>query len=447
MMATGFPSAVLILFLSVSINEVAFLNILQSYRRPVNIIALFNLLGFALLYFYQPSGDQMAASIGLMMIILVYLTNIVMLKSKFEDEILFLIVAMLTSIGMMILYRLDPNLGYQQMIWLLVGYLLFFGTAYLYQRFDDWDQLIYAYLGISLLFFMLTLVFGTTIKGATNWILIGRYGFQPSEIIKILFVLFMAAYFAHPEKLVISDRKFFRWRINLPGPYVWMGLVYLHMLFLVWQRELGTILLLFGIYMIVLYVFDGSRKNLLINGGMAILGAVGGGLLLHHVQVRIAAWLNPWADPAGQGYQISQSLFGIGAGGYFGTGIGNGHPEYIPEVNTDFIFSAICEEMGIFGGIAVVLLFFILVYRGIKITLTVRNRFHKAVALGLTVMFGLQAFIIIGGVIKLIPLTGITLPFISYGGSSLTTSFIALGILQAISAKAVSEEVVHVGTE
>ncbi|MDD2498436.1 MAG: FtsW/RodA/SpoVE family cell cycle protein, partial [Desulfitobacteriaceae bacterium] len=177
------------------------------------------------------------------------------------------------------------------------------------------------------------------------------------------------------------------------------------------------------------------------NMGMVLLGGLAGFAFVHHVQVRFMAWMNPWADVAGKGYQITQSLFAIGAGGFFGTGIGLGQPEYIPEVTTDFIFSAICEEVGVFGGVAVVLLYFILVYRGIKITLNIKDCFHKAVALGISVMLGFQSFIIIGGVIKLIPLTGITLPFISYGGSSLTTSFIALGILQATSFKAVGEEV------
>ena len=144
-------------------------------------------------------------------------------------------------------------------------------------------------------------------------------------------------------------------------------------------------------------------------------------------------WIDPWSDITDKGYQITQSLFAIASGGFFGTGIGMGRPDMVPAVTTDFIFAAICEELGVFGGVAVVLLFMLLIYRGIKIILGVKNRFNKILGFGIAVMFGLQTFIIIGGVIKLIPLTGITLPFVSYGGSSLTTSFIALGIMQAIS--------------
>ena len=164
---------------------------------------------------------------------------------------------------------------------------------------------------------------------------------------------------------------------------------------------------------------------------MAILGYK----FLYHIQVRVATWLNPWDDISNTGYQITQSLFAIASGGYFGKGIGNGSPGYIPEVHSDFIFSAVCEEMGVFGGAAIILLFFLIAYRCFKIAITAKNPFDKAVCLGLTLMFSVQTFIIVGGVIKMIPLTGITLPFVSYGGTSIVVNFISLGIIQAISAK------------
>lgn len=400
-------------------------------------------MAFTLLYFYQkPFGNLLLYS-GALMVGIVYLTNILMIKLKYEDKILFLIVSMLSSMGVIMLYRLDPVLGFKQIIWFVVGNVLFFAISFIYLKIKFWDKLIYIYPLLSLILFTITLVFGAKVKGATNWIVIGQFSFQPSEIIKILFVFFMAAYYRYPEKLAINEFKFFKRNITLESKYVFMFLTYLHMGFLVIQKELGTVLLLFFIYVTLLYVFDHKLKFLLANVGIATVGGLIGWALLHHVQVRVEAWLNPWGDISGKGYQITQSLFGIGAGGFFGTGLGLGHPEFIPEVSTDFIFSAICEEMGIFGGIAVVLLYFILVYRGIKITLNVKDIFHKVVALGITVMLGFQSFIIIGGVTGLIPLTGITLPFISYGGSSLTSSFIALGILQVVSLKPAGEEGDH----
>lgn len=423
------------------------MSVLQNYRRPVNIIALINFTAFSLLYFYLKPSDHLFVLAGALMIGTVYLTNVLMIRLEFEDEILFLIISMLSTLGIIILFRLDPNLGFKQVIWFLLGNILFFCAALIYRKQNFWDRLIYVYPLISFILFCLTLLVGTKIKGATNWVFIGKLGFQPSEIIRLLFIFFIAAYLRHPEKLAISKFKFYQREFSVDSKKVFMFLIYMHLFFLAMQKELGSALLFFFIYMILLYVFDSNLKFFLANAGIAALGGLAGFSLVHHVQVRVEAWLNPWADIAGKGYQITQSLFGIGSGGFFGTGLGLGRPEYIPEVHTDFIFSAICEEMGIFGGIAVVLLYFILVYRGIKIAMAVKDSFHKAVALGIAVMFGFQAFIIIGGVIRLIPLTGITLPFISYGGSSLTTGFIALGILQGVSSKSGGEEDIDAAAE
>ena len=189
----------------------------------------------------------------------------------------------------------------------------------------------------------------------------------------------------------------------------------------------------------MLYIYENDRLLLLANLLAAFFVGFAGYKLLRHIQIRIQNWINPWDDIANTGYQITQSLFAIAAGGFFGRGLGLGSPEVIPEVYSDFIFAAICEEMGIFGGVAIILLYLIFMYRGLKIALALGDGFDKSISLGISIMFGFQTFIIIGGVIKFIPLTGITLPFISYGGSSLVTSFVSLGILQAISAKGGAE--------
>ena len=212
------------------------------------------------------------------------------------------------------------------------------------------------------------------------------------------------------------------------------GVTYLYILFLVLQRDWGTILVVFLIFLFMIYVYEQQKWFLPANVVAAAVVGVLGYLFLYHIQVRVGVWLNPWSDVSNKGYQIAQSLFAIASGGYFGRGLGNGAPDYIPEVHTDFIFSAICEEMGVFGGAAVIILFFLLAYRCFKITLNTTNSYNKAVGLGLTLMFALQTFIIIGGVTKFIPLTGITLPFVSYGGTSIVVSFASLGIMQAISA-------------
>ncbi|MDR0405345.1 MAG: FtsW/RodA/SpoVE family cell cycle protein, partial [Clostridiales bacterium] len=282
------------------------------------------------------------------------------------------------------------------------------------------------YLGLSVCLFVLTQAIGVTVGGARNWIVLAGRSFQPSEVIKILFVLFLASYFGADRSKKIR---------KIPERYMIAAVTYVFMGFLILQREWGSTLVFFLTYFILMYIYDHDVLLLLANALMTGVVGAAGMLTMRHIQVRVQSWLNPWEDIANTGYQITQSLFAIASGGFFGRGIGLGNPEFIPEVHSDFIFSAICEEMGIFGGAAVILLYFIFIYRGVKIALMLPEGFDKAAALGITVMFAFQTFIIIGGVIKLIPLTGITLPFVSYGGSSLVSSFISLGILQAISAK------------
>ena len=193
------------------------------------------------------------------------------------------------------------------------------------------------------------------------------------------------------------------------------------------------LLIFYSIFIALQFIYEENRKLILYNLLLFIVAGVAGYFLFDHVRIRFQIWLDPWKYIDNKGYQITQSLFAIATGGFFGTGIGLGHPDFIPEVYTDFIFSAICEEMGIFTGIGVIMLFLILVYRGFKIAISQDDKFFRIVALGISILFGIQSFIIFGGVLKLIPLTGITIPFVSYGGSSMVSSFIALGILQVAS--------------
>lgn len=405
-----------------------------SYRRPVSLIVLVNVIGYGLLYFYKKPYDPYILYAGLSAVLLITLSYLIILKARMGDEYLFLITSMLSSLGIIMLYRLDRVQGFKQIVWFGISIALFFGSYFFSRRIRIWDKLMYFYPACALILFLATLALGRSIRGARNWIIIGRFSIQPSELIKVLFVFFIAAFlYRYKDGLnetIISRNKIFK----LKPLHLLMGIAYMHMGFMVIQEEWGTALLLFFVYFMLLYVFVNNPPFLLINGVLAAVGGAGGVLFVNHVKVRVVTWLNPWADIAGKGYQITQSLFAIGSGGFFGTGLGLGRPDFIPEVNTDFIFSAICEEMGIFGGVAVVLFYFILAYRGFKIVLNTSEYFTKVLALGITLIFGFQTFIIIGGVIKLIPLTGITLPFISYGGSSLCVSFMALGILQAISA-------------
>jgi cell division protein FtsW (lipid II flippase) len=321
------------------------------------------------------------------------------------------------------IYRIDPNLGMKQLLWLSGGIAVFYLTYFAIKLIRGWDRWITLYIGASYFLFIMTFLLGTRKYGAINWINIGGISFQPAEITKILVIFIIASYYNKPD-------VFKKYRYS---DYILMGIIYSFIALLFLQRDLGTALIFYGIFLFVQFIYEEKRKLILYNIGLSSIGAILGYVLFDHVKIRIQTWIDPWSFIDNKGYQITQSLFAIAEGGFFGTGLGLGHPEFIPLAYTDFIFSAICEEMGIFTGIGIIMLFLILVYRGFKIALNQNNKFYKILAIGVSLLFGIQSIIILGGVLKLLPLTGITLPFVSYGGSSILSSFIALGILQVSS--------------
>lgn len=404
-----------------------------TYRKPLNFIIALNLLAYSVMFCNLKPYKVETLYFGLGIIFMICTAYFIILKTKLGDEYLFLIVSMLISLGITMIYRLDNNTGIKQAIWTAIGIVLFFAVCQTFRLLKIWDKLAVYYMVASVFLFLITLLLGRNINGATNWIVIGKLSFQPLEISKILYILFLACYFKKPDQLFFNGAKFDETKRIKLNKLVLVLFTFINIFFLMLQREWGSILLISFIYIIILYVFGNDVIFFLCNILMTIPVALFGYYFVHHIKVRIDTWLNPWADIAGKGYQITQSLFAICSGGYFGTGLGLGRPDMVPAVNTDFIFSAICEEMGILTGVAVILLYMLLTYRGLKIVMKVKMKFYKVLSLGITTMLGLQTFIIIGGVIKLIPLTGITLPYISYGGSSLVSSFIILGILQAIS--------------
>ncbi|HAE62462.1 MAG TPA: cell cycle protein [Eubacteriaceae bacterium] len=421
---------------------------IYNVYKPFRMVMFFNVLAFTLMFLHEDKKDFITLAWGIGIILLIFGVYVLIKWRHWGDEYLFLISSMLVSIGLMMIYRLDPDIGKRQIVWFAGGASLFLLSYLIFNLMPMWNskKLYYIYPAASFLLFTLTLAYGRRIGGAINWLSIAGINIQPLEVIKLLFIFFTASYYKHRESLKALSLKIKGNDFRIKSIYIYGVLSYIHMGFLVLQREWGGALLFFLIYFTLLYIFESNLKFMLANVFFAGAGSLGGILFLSHIQTRIDIWLNPWADISGKGYQITQSLFAIGSGGFFGTGIGLGSPELIPEVHTDFIFSAICEEMGIFGGTGVILLYLLLVYRGIKISLKINDIFYKALALGISIMIGFQTFIIIGGVVKMIPLTGITLPFISYGGSSLISSFIALGILQAISSgKSIQMEETHEG--
>lgn len=401
--------------------------------KPLILLVIANVLGILLVMINKDIQSENIITLCAIMCGVNLIAYIAINLFALGDAYLFVIISMLSSIGIIMQTRIDSDNGIRQMKLYLVGVVCFFITIIVYKIFHKyWNKLLIFYFSLSMLSFIATAIFGTVRNGSKNWIIINGISIQPSEFVRILFVLSLAAVLTNGRikktDNSCDDKSLKRLRLGMTA-----AVAYINAGCLLLQREWGIAVLFFAIYLSYLFIYGESKLFFAGN----VLAAIGAGAIgvtfMSHIQVRVSTWLDPFADVTGKGYQIVQSMFAIAAGGFSGSGIGNGSPYFIPIVSSDFIFSAICEEMGILGGIAVLLLYFVLVYRGFKIALSSTNPFNKAVSIGLSVMLGVQTFIIVGGVVKLIPLTGITLPFISYGGSSMITTFIALGILQSIS--------------
>lgn len=367
-----------------------------------------------------------------------FIVQIIILKGKLcKDKWLFPIVMFFSCIGIIMLGRLKPILCVPQIRWLLIGMAVMVLVLMLAKYFEEILQYQYI-LGVVTLFVLcLSLLFGTEIGGSKNWLILGPIQVQPSEFGKILLVLFLSSYLSDHRQMLTEVKKRFLFldlpplRFIAPLLCIW-GIA---ILMFVIQRDLGSALLFFCMAVGMTYMATGSKSYVFIALCFFGVGALLSYVLFSHVQVRFNIWLDPWADPTGQAYQVVQSLFAFGAGGVWGTGFAHGQPLLIPEVHTDFIFSAIGEEMGFLGCSAIMLGYMLFFYRGVKIALNCQKDLYMLSAAGFAVAFFLQAFIIIAGVTKFLPLTGITLPFISYGGSSMVSGFIMVGLLLALSNK------------
>lgn len=368
------------------------------------------------------------------------------------DPYLLPVTALLSTLGILFIFRLDEDLARQQSIWLVVGLVAFLLTLVFVRRLD-WLRDYRFIIGIGgVLLLLLTLAVGREIQGARLWIVLGPVRFQPAEFAKIMLVVFFAAYLVDMrEVLTVSTRRV----LGLPLPPIrylapLLTIWGLSLILMIFMRDLGMSLLFFGALLALLYVATGRFFYVAVGLVLFIAGSYALYHVFPHVQVRVDIWLDPWADVTGRGYQIVQSLFALAAGGLFGRGLGQGYlilqsgDTIIPALETDFIFSAIGEELGLVGAMGIILLYLIFLARGLRIAAKARDDFSRLLAAGLTSIFGLQAFLILGGVIKLIPLTGITLPFVSYGGSSIVANFVLLALLLRTSDYVAREEAVPV---
>lgn len=358
-----------------------------------------------------------------------------------SDPILIPATAFLTAIGIIMIYRLKPELAGLQVLWIIIGGLALVLVLLVFRNYKELQNYKYisAFLGIFLL--LSPIFFGKEIHGAKLWLSFGDISFQPSEIAKILLVIFFAAYLQEKGELLSTATKRIG-GLSVPeikhfGPLLFMWIISL--IILIFEKDLGSSLLFFGLFLGILYIGTQRLSYVMVGTFLFFAGAFICYQIFTHVQARVDIWLNPWQDIAGTGYQIVQSLFAIASGGLSGVGLGMGHPTNIPAAHTDFVFSAVSEELGLFGGFGIILAYLLVMARGMKIALTTEDQFGKLLVAGLTLVFALQSAVIIGGVTKLIPLTGVTLPLISYGGSSVLANFILIGLMLAVSNQSAKE--------
>ena len=376
-------------------------------------------------------------------------------KARYADPIMLPVATLLTILGLVMIYRLDvasilraqrngaplptPDV-YAQLTWFAIAVVLFIALLILVPDHRRLQRFTYTFglVGLVLLILPLAPIIGTTVNGATLWVRIGGLSFQPAEFAKIFLTIFFAGYLVvKRDSLALVRTKVLGLgfpRLRDLGPIVIAWLVSLAVL--IFERDLGTSLLFFGLFVCMLYIATQRPSWLIFGAVLFAVGAVLSYLAFGHVRSRVVVWLDPWAYADSAGYQIVQSLYGFANGGVFGAGLGQGFPNYVPFANTDFIVAAIGEELGLTGMFALLLLYAILVERGLRTAIAARDGFGQLLAAGLSVAFALQVFVIIGGVTRLIPLTGLTTPFLSYGGSSLIANFLIVALLLRISDRA-----------
>lgn len=387
-------------------------------RRLVSAMMLFFFSAFLLISLngeIRLDGFVLSAVVPLML----YIAIMWMPRFFPADKLLLAIANFLCALGVLVLYVTDrgagTSRGVQQAMYYGVGILAMLVCILLVRYVRRWDFLIALIMLGSAGLMVLPLAIGTEQNGATNWIVISGISLQPSEMVKIALLLILGWY--------MSQHRFWPW-------FLFAGFC---LLALMLQKDLGTALIY---YTTTLFLFWATTGNLPLTG-LGVLGgcgaAVAGYQMFAHVKKRVAIWRNPWLYYETSGYQMVQALMAIASGGLFGVGLGLGSPRVIPVYFSDAIFAVICEQFGILFGVLVLLMYVILILRGASIANSARSSFHAILAMGATVMLGVQTFVIIGGVMKLIPLTGVTMPFVSYGGTSLVSCMGLIGLIQGVS--------------
>jgi cell division protein FtsW (lipid II flippase) len=361
----------------------------------------------------------------------------VRLLARGADPTLLPLAFFLHGIGYVMIARLDEGLAALQATWSLVAVAAFVATLLFVQRAADLARYQWTFLLIGIVLLVLPMVpgLGVTINGARIWVRLGPLSFQPGELAKLALAIFFAGYLSQRRELIAAST----WRV---GPFRLPELQYVAPILVAWvfavvvmvgERDLGSSLLFFTLFVVMMWVATERVTYLVLGLVMFAAAAVMAWRTFDHVQTRVDMWIDPWSDEYKGGYQIVQAIYGLGDGGVTGTGLGRGSPGKVPLAESDFIFAAIGEELGMLGATAVLIAYLLIIGAGLRIAVRTDRTFEKLLATGLTTIVGIQAFIIVGGVLKVVPLTGITLPFVSYGGSSLVSNYILVALLLRLS--------------
>jgi cell division protein FtsW (lipid II flippase) len=425
---------------------------IRHERVLLILAALFTLIGLVLLTLVNAQSDRttllsfVIRHVSFPFALIIWLSCFAVIHFHFNrrlrarDPFLLPIAALLSGWGLIEVARLAPNFLLRQIIWLIVGSIALIAITWSSASLKLLRRYRYTWLLVGLLLLALTFVIGVNPEGQGLHLWLGGLAgifFQPSEILKLLFVAFLASYLAEKREIAQSlglrpeQHRVF----SLPylAPLIAMWAVTL--ILLIAQQDLGTAILLYLAFLVMLYLASGQTRYLLIGLILLLVAGSLGFAVITRVHNRVSTWIDPWADAKNSSYQIVQSLIALGSGGVFGSGLGQGSPDVIlPAAHTDMPLAAIGEEFGLIGTLAIVACFTLITVRGLRAALHTRNTFAQLLAAGLSTLIGLQAWIIMAGNANLAPLTGVTLPFVSYGGSSLLISFLVIGLIAQISA-------------
>lgn len=389
----------------------------QIYRRQKKLLFAIHFICFLVL-FLNSLSVQILVMYVIQLVFLIFVSEAYPFVYEGMSKTVLNNMLMLLMLGFVMIERLDPANAIRQMIFAGAICVVGLFIPFIIEKFPYFDKFGWFYAVAGLVLLALVFVIGKEVWGARNWIVIGGFAMQPSEFVKIIYVFFAAA--------MLGKAAGFRDVVKVTV------VAAAHVLILVAEKDLGAALIFFITYLVILYVSSENALYLLAGFGGGAVAAVVAYRLFTHVQNRVIAWQDPWSTIDAQGYQVARSLFAVGTGGWFGMGLGQGLPTSIPVVSSDFIFSAVAEELGCFFAICMILVEISCFVMFINISLKMTRRFYKLTALGLSVEFIFQVFLTVGGAVKFIPSTGVTLPLVSYGGSSVISTVILFSIIQGM---------------